>query len=254
MDNQTEVQRIFEQHGFETIYPERLDFQSARELFSQAEIIAGPTGAAFANLLLCPPGTTALIWSLTFIQRFPLFHQSRHRWDNTRSTSAAPQPLSKRHSNPDSRHLLIDFRVCLLNNIHNIVMRPPETNQSTYPAPEKATSQPLVSILIPAYKSRWFEPSLVSALSQDYPRIEVIVYDNCPTEDIRMICERSPAVRYWRNPNERLQNILDIVTASNGCHIKFLFDDDLLEPNCVSELVRAIAIEPSMLLALQTVG
>ena len=37
---------------------------------------------------------------------------------------------------------------------------------------------PLVSVLIPAYNSRHFEQALKSAMSQDYPKMEIIVCDD----------------------------------------------------------------------------
>ena len=107
-------------------------------------------------------------------------------------------------------------------------------------AKTNTAEQPLVSILIPAYKARWFERALCSALAQDYPKLEILVYDNCPTEDIRDICARYPSVIYYRNPNMGPQNSLDIASASHGRYVKHLFDDDLLEPTCVSQLVAAI--------------
>lgn len=242
LDNQAEVQQIFEQYGFETIYPEQLDFQSARELFSQAAIIAGPTGAAFANLLLCPPGTTALIMVADLYPEVSTF-----------SAIAAPLGqrvihISGRSHTPDSIQTRFTAPAERIHRLLDIIDQPArpehcETTPDSGIAADAERDRPLVSILIPAYKSRWFEPALVSALSQDYPKTEIIVFDNCPTESIRLICERYPEVRYWLNPNKRLQNILDIVAASSGRYVKFLFDDDLLEPDCVSELVRAITRE-----------
>ena len=116
-------------------------------------------------------------------------------------------------------------------------------------AKTNTAEQPLVSILIPAYKARWFERALCSALAQDYPKLEILVYDNCPTEDIRDICARYPSVIYYRNPNMGPQNSLDIASASHGRYVKHLFDDDLLEPTCVSQLVAAIQQVPGTLLA-----
>ena len=112
-----------------------------------------------------------------------------------------------------------------------------------------APGVPLVSILIPAYKPRWFERALRSALAQDYQNLEILVFDNCPNEDIRDICARYPLVTYYRNPNMGPQNSLDIASASRGRYVKHLFDDDLLEPDCVSALVEAIERAPGTLLA-----
>ena len=43
---------------------------------------------------------------------------------------------------------------------------------------EKKLVSGLVSIAIPAYKKKWLKEAIVSALSQDYPNIEVIIVDD----------------------------------------------------------------------------
>ncbi|WPM85454.1 glycosyltransferase [Apirhabdus apintestini] len=50
--------------------------------------------------------------------------------------------------------------------------------------------QALVSILIPAYKSFWFETALRSAIQQDYPHCEIIIGDDSPNDDIFHIIEK----------------------------------------------------------------
>jgi glycosyltransferase involved in cell wall biosynthesis len=97
---------------------------------------------------------------------------------------------------------------------------------------------PLVSILIPSYKPRHFEIALASALAQAYPHKEIIVSDDCPTEDIAAICARYPGVSYSRNPNPGSQNnLLHLVDLAKGELIKYLFDDDILHPLCLSQMV-----------------
>lgn len=52
--NEEAVTEIFKQHGFEIIYPEELTFNEQVKVFSEAEYVAGATGAAFTNILYCP--------------------------------------------------------------------------------------------------------------------------------------------------------------------------------------------------------
>jgi capsular polysaccharide biosynthesis protein len=59
--NQEAIRCELEKAGFETVFPEDLSFDQARQLFAEAAVVAGPTGAAFTNLLLCPAETTAII-------------------------------------------------------------------------------------------------------------------------------------------------------------------------------------------------
>jgi glycosyltransferase involved in cell wall biosynthesis len=100
-------------------------------------------------------------------------------------------------------------------------------------------SNPLVSITIPSYKALHFEASLKSAVGQTYDNLEVIVFDNCPTQDIKVICNKYPQVKYIRNQEVgAANNVLKSVYENNGDYVKPLFDDDILHPFCVQRLVE----------------
>ncbi len=105
----------------------------------------------------------------------------------------------------------------------------------------------LVSILIPAYKPRFFRECLTSALAQTWREREIIVSDDCPTRDIRNICtEYGDHVRYLRNPSPGPlghNNIRHLCGVARGAYLKFLFDDDILHPFCVQYLVEALEAE-----------
>ena len=101
-------------------------------------------------------------------------------------------------------------------------------------------SLPLVSVVIPSYKSGNFEKALRSAVGQSYPRIEIIVSDNCPTEEIRAICENYNGIIYQRSYAFRLENISAAFFSGKGEFIKPLFDDDILHPFCVERMVEAM--------------
>ena len=59
--NADEVERFFVDCGFEVVHPEALDLPAQMALFSEAEIVAGPTGAAFANIAFMPQGSKAIV-------------------------------------------------------------------------------------------------------------------------------------------------------------------------------------------------
>ena len=101
---------------------------------------------------------------------------------------------------------------------------------------------PKVSIVIPSYKAVHFEACLRSAIGQSYLNTEILVSDNCPTEDIRDICARFPGVIYQRNSVIREQNVLSSFYSGKGTYIKPLFDDDILHPFCVERMVAAMAM------------
>lgn len=106
---------------------------------------------------------------------------------------------------------------------------------------------PLVSIAIPAFNPRFFSVALQSALDQAYENLEIVVCDDCRTDEIKQIVEAlsatsSTVVRYLRNP-ERLgfqQNILRCLEESRGEYIKFLCDDDQLLAHCVSQQAQVL--------------
>ena len=62
--NQEEIIRAAEARGLVSIRPETLSFRDQVQLFHNADVIVGPTGAAFANSLFCRPGTTSVSWML----------------------------------------------------------------------------------------------------------------------------------------------------------------------------------------------
>lgn len=101
---------------------------------------------------------------------------------------------------------------------------------------------PRVSICIPAYKPDFFELALRSALAQSYDDCEILVSDDCPTDAIEAICARyADKVSYSRNPKpSQINNIIRLATIANGEYIKFLFDDDVLNPFCVQYLLEAL--------------
>lgn len=118
-------------------------------------------------------------------------------------------------------------------------------------------SQPaLVSLLIPAYKSSWFKETLQSAFAQDYPNVEIIVSDDCPTDEIKKIVEQckdqSPfPFRYIRNVPALgdVKNFEACVKLAEGDLVKFLCDDDLIAPTSISALVKAMQSHDSIRMA-----
>jgi glycosyltransferase involved in cell wall biosynthesis len=97
-----------------------------------------------------------------------------------------------------------------------------------------------VTISIPSYKHEHFEIALKSAIGQSYDNIEIFVTDNCPTEDIKEICKNYPNVKYSRNLFTGPLNVAGSLYIGSGKYIKPLFDDDVLHPFCVQQMVKAI--------------
>lgn len=61
--NQQEIFRAAEGYGFRMVYLDDFEFAESVKLFREAEVIVGPHGAGWANLLFCSPETKALLWT-----------------------------------------------------------------------------------------------------------------------------------------------------------------------------------------------
>lgn len=102
------------------------------------------------------------------------------------------------------------------------------------------SAQTLVSIAIPAFSAEFFRSTLISALGQDYPALEVVVCDDSSGTEIEAICDelgKATSVRllYVRNP-ERLgfaRNLQACLRHCSGTLIKFLCGDDTLAIQCI---------------------
>lgn len=125
------------------------------------------------------------------------------------------------------------------------------------PARAGGDPQPAVSILIPAFKPRHFARTLDSALAQTWPRGEIIVADDSPGEKIAQAVETARGktregwtLRYHRNPGNigEWKNNFQLLDMATGPLVKFLNDDDLLEPRCVERMARVLARNPDVTL------
>ena len=61
--NGEEIEEYFEKEGFYFIEPHKVTFDEKVQIFQSADVIVGPTGSAFSNLIFCKPNTKVLIFS-----------------------------------------------------------------------------------------------------------------------------------------------------------------------------------------------
>ncbi len=104
---------------------------------------------------------------------------------------------------------------------------------------KSGVNAPLVSIVIPAFKPRYFDKALLSAVRQTYSNIEIIVSDDSSTDEIKNIVDifsDMKPIRYYKNES-KLYNDQKCFDLAEGEYIKFLCDDDLLHPDCVRQMV-----------------
>ena len=111
--------------------------------------------------------------------------------------------------------------------------------------------EPLVTIAIPAFKPAHFAACLDSALAQCYANVEILVCDDSGGSALREIAAGRPRPEHIRlewisNPNTLggRANFIQCLARARGEFVKFLCDDDLLEPDCVERMVEAFRRDP----------
>ncbi|WP_432409976.1 glycosyltransferase family 2 protein [Rasiella sp. SM2506] len=105
-------------------------------------------------------------------------------------------------------------------------------------------TSPLVSICIPTYNGALFlEEALESVKNQTYSPIEVIISDDNSNDNTLKIankfkeCVSFPVTIASHEPNGIGANWNNSIKLANGKFIKFLFQDDVLLPDCITEMV-----------------
>ncbi len=115
--------------------------------------------------------------------------------------------------------------------------------------------EPLVSIVIPAYRADFLAPCLASAISQTYKKIEILVLDDSKSDEVRRITQdfilRDSRVTYIKNqePLGEAANLTKGIQLANGELIKPLYDDDFILPDTVKRLLVAFRSTPDARLA-----
>jgi glycosyltransferase involved in cell wall biosynthesis len=104
--------------------------------------------------------------------------------------------------------------------------------------------KPLVSILIPAYNAQdWIAESLGSAISQTWPRKEIIVVDDGSTDRTAEVARRfaSKEIKVVSTANQGLSGAVNhAYRLSQGDYIQELDSDDFLSPDKIERQLAAL--------------
>ncbi|ERT09954.1 glycosyl transferase 2 family protein [Lyngbya aestuarii BL J] len=110
---------------------------------------------------------------------------------------------------------------------------------------QEIQKHPLVSVCIPTFNGdRFIAEAISSILSQTYPTLEIIVADDGSTDQTVAIIKTFQDKTsidislFSHQPLGLAQNCNFALSKAQGKYIKFLFQDDLLSPNCITELVK----------------
>lgn len=105
---------------------------------------------------------------------------------------------------------------------------------------------PLVSIGIPTYNraNSYLKQALQSAVNQIYQNIEIIVSDNCSSDDTESVVKefRDPRIRYYRQSKNigAVPNCNFCLEQSQGKYFLALYDDDLIDEDFISTCMEAV--------------
>ena len=141
---------------------------------------------------------------------------------------------------------ILEYDPCFTPNMIGNIKLPPKSEENiqvNFKSTQKILS-PLVTICIPTYNGGKFLPeALNSVLCQTYSNIEIIISDdnsNDDTVDIANLFKQESSFKLSIFKHSRYgmsQNWNFCLSQAKGKYIKFLFQDDILEPTCIEEMV-----------------
>jgi glycosyltransferase involved in cell wall biosynthesis len=116
------------------------------------------------------------------------------------------------------------------------------------------SENPLVSIITPTYnRPEYLKQALTSAVQQTYTNIEIIVSDNCSSENPQTLIESfgDSRIRFSRNESNlgMFANTMKAFKMARGKYVAALLDDDMWEPEFLEKLVPPLEANPDLALA-----
>lgn len=114
-------------------------------------------------------------------------------------------------------------------------------------------NNPLVSILIPVYNREFLViETIESALGQTYKNIEIIIVDNCSTDDtwnvLQDFVKKDDRIKIFQN-SKNIGPVLNwkrCIDEASGEYAKILFSDDLISENFIEETLVSLINNPNI--------
>lgn len=109
----------------------------------------------------------------------------------------------------------------------------------------------MISIVIPAYNyARYLGDAIRSVLQQNVADIEVLVFDDCSTDDTREVVEsfsrEDARIKYFLNERNlgATPNVNRAIKGASGEYVVLLGADDMLEPGSLASLRNVLDAHP----------
>ena len=106
---------------------------------------------------------------------------------------------------------------------------------------------PTISVCVPTYNgSAYLAETLASISAQTFDDLEILIVDDGSSDDTRAIAERfatterrARVVRNAERAGSSARNANKCLDHARGEWIKFIFQDDLMAPTCLSRMLEA---------------
>lgn len=110
VENEEQIERLFEKKGFQIVYPEELDYAKQVKIFNEAKCVAGNSGAAMTNLIFCNENSTYI----TFVDRTSemYLYPTMAKLLNLKC-HLLPLEIIKREGSLTDSHLKVDVNACV---------------------------------------------------------------------------------------------------------------------------------------------
>ncbi|WP_347275217.1 glycosyltransferase family 2 protein [Candidatus Kuenenia sp.] len=108
------------------------------------------------------------------------------------------------------------------------------------------TTYPLITIAIPTYNraDNYLKQAIQCAINQTYSNIEIIVSDNCSTDNTEAVVKdfNDPRIRYFRQEKNigANNNFNFCLEQAKGVYFLFLMDDDLIDSDFIEKCMNGV--------------